>query len=237
VLIDPVSHNTVAVGMIVDVQMPDAGYRITDKKSEKRETRDEIEKIIKGESLINKKERTNRYKQKGCTIWITGLHGIGKNELAYTLERELFDLGAITVLLDGKSIRSGLSRELDYSPADRAENLRRVAHICKLLNDQGIITICSFISPDENIRQQVSEIIGPKRFHLVYLKATLDFAKENDKYGLYALAENGKIEHLAGIDCEYEEPSKPSIVLEAKSKRDYNEKIIHLLEKKEFLSL
>ena len=76
-----------------------------------------------------------------------------KNELAFTLEKELFDAGATVVLLDGSSIRLGLSNELDYSPADRAEHLRRVAHISKLLNDQGIITICSFISPDEKYPQ------------------------------------------------------------------------------------
>ena len=228
VLIDPVSHNTVGVGMILDGQMPDAGYRITDEKSEKRKAKSE--KIIKGESLIHTKERAKRYKQKGCTIWITGLHGIGKNELAYTLEKELFDQGATTVLLDGKSVRSGLSRELDFSPADRAENLRRVAHICKLLNDQGIITICSFISPDESIRQQVSEIIGKDRFHLVYLKSDIDFAKKNDKYGLYALAEEGKIENLPGVDSEYEEPLKPTIVLNADSEEDNMGKIIQLMQ-------
>jgi len=233
VLIDPVSHNTVAVGMISDATASNYELRITDEKSEKREARSE--KILKGESLINQKERTKRYNQKGCTIWITGLHGIGKNELAYTLERELFDLGATTVLLDGKSVRSGLSRELDFSPADRAENLRRVAHICKLLNDQGIITICSFISPDENIRNQVSEIISPERFHLIYLQATLDFAKKNDKYGLYSLADEGKIENLPGVDSEYQEPVKPPILLEAESKEDKTEKIIRFLEKKKII--
>jgi len=227
VLIDPVSNNTVAVGMILDV-MSDTRYAIHDTRYADPGSRIsdlESKRIIKGESLINPKERTKRYKQKGCTIWITGLHGIGKNELAYTLERELFDLGATTVLLDGKSVRSGLSRELDFSPADRAENLRRVAHICKLLNDQGIITICSFISPDENIRHQVSEIIGHSRFHLVYLKATLYFAKKNDKYGLYSLANEGKIENLPGIDSEYQEPSKPAIILQAESKDNKAEKI------------
>ena len=234
VLIDPVSHNTVAVGMILEASSSQFAISYSqEEKSEKRKAKSD--QIIKGESLINQKERTKRYKQKGCTIWITGLHGIGKNELAYTLERELFDMGATSVLLDGKSVRSGLSRELDFSPADRAENLRRVAHICKLLNDQGIITICSFISPDENIRQQVSGIIGPERFHLVYLQATLDFAKKNDKYGLYALAEDGKIENLPGIDSEYEEPVKPAIVLEAESQEDKMEKIVEFLEKKKII--
>jgi bifunctional enzyme CysN/CysC len=78
----------------------------------------------------------------------------------------LFDLGATVVLLDGSSVRSGLNRELDYSPADRAENLRRVAHICKILNDQGIIVIASFISRNDSLRKQIAEIIGKERFHL-----------------------------------------------------------------------
>jgi len=240
VLIDPVSHNTVAVGMILDATASNYELRITndelkDATHDSRLTIHETERIIKGESLIHTKERTKRYKQKGCTIWITGLHGIGKNELAYTLEKELFDQGATTVLLDGKSVRSGLSRELDYSPADRAENLRRVAHICKLLNDQGIITICSFISPDENIRSQVSEIIGPEKFYLVYLQATLDFAKKNDKYGLYSMADEGKIENLPGVDSEYQAPVKPPIILEAESKEDKTKKIIQFLEKKKII--
>jgi len=239
VLIDPVTHNTVAVGMILDV-ISDTRYVIRDERYEDPGSRIsdlESKRIIKGESLIHTNERTKRYKQNGCTIWITGLHGIGKNELAYTLERELFDKGATTVLLDGKSVRSGLSRELDYSPADRAENLRRVAHICKLLNDQGIITICSFISPNENIRQQVSEIIGSERFYLVYLKTTLDFAKKNDKYGLYSLADEGKIENLPGVDSEYQEPFDPTIVLKADSQEDKTKKIVEFLGEQKIVSI
>ena len=139
-------------------------------------------------------------------------------------------MGATTVLLDGKSVRSGVSRELDFSPADRAEHLRRVAHICKLLNDQGIIAICSFVSPDENIRHQVSGIIGDDRFYLVYLKSDLEFARKNDKYGLYALADEGKVEHLPGVDCEFEEPAAPAIVIEAAASGDKTESIIRFLE-------
>ena len=154
ILIDPVTHNTCAVGMIIDRFVGD------DLKMNISEP-DQL-KIIKGESLISKKEREKRHNHKGITIWITGLHGCGKNNLAYSLERRLFDLGATTVLLDGKSTRLGLSRELDFSPADRAENLRRIAHISRLLNDQGIITICSFVSPDDEVRNQVAEVVGQR---------------------------------------------------------------------------
>lgn len=152
IIIDPVSHNTCAVGMIIDkLQDIDLHSRITDR---------EREMIIKGQALISSAERQQKYNQQGATIWITGLHGSGKNNLAYLLERKLFEEGATVILLDGSTIRSGLSKELDYSPADRAEHLRRVAEVCKVLNDQGIIIICSFISPKESIRKQVAEIIN-----------------------------------------------------------------------------
>ncbi len=200
ILIDPVTHNTVAVGMILDkVNSDKLPSRITDK---------DREHIVKSGSLISTHEREKRYGQKAQTIWITGLHGSGKNELAYSLEKELFDQGKTVVVLDGKSVRAGLSRELDYSSADRAEHLRRVAHIARLLNDQGIIVICSFISPKEDIRQQIKEIIGNDRFKLIYMNAEVEFCRKNDKYGLYKLADQGKLSHLAGVDEEYEIPQK-----------------------------
>ncbi|MFP4487951.1 MAG: sulfate adenylyltransferase subunit CysN [Bacteroidales bacterium] len=199
VLIDPLTHNTCAVGMILDKRASD--------KLPSRITDIDKEKIKKGESLISEEERTQRNGHKGSTIWITGLHGSGKNDLAYTLERELFDRGASVVLLDGSTVRSGLSRELDHSPADRAEHLRRVAHIARILNDQGYIVICSFISPTEEIRQQVKEIIGKERFTLVYMDEDIEYCKKN-KPELYHLAEEGKISNIPGMDVYYEPPLK-----------------------------
>ena len=206
ILIDPVTHNTVAVGMILDkVSSNSLPSRITDK---------ERELIVKQGSLISTKEREKRYGQKAQTIWITGLHGSGKNELAYSLEKELFSMDKIVVVLDGKTVRAGLNRELDYSPSDRAEHLRRVAHICKLLNDQGIICIASFISPKEDIRQQVKEIIGKDRFKLIYMNANIEYCRANDKYGLYKLADEGKLSHLAGVDEDYEVPENADVVID-----------------------
>ncbi len=206
ILIDPVTHNTVAVGMILDKVSSDSlPSRITDK---------EREHIVKQGSLISTGEREKRYGQKAQTIWITGLHGSGKNELAYSLEKEFFSMGKIVVVLDGKTVRAGLNHELDYSPADRAEHLRRVAHIARLLNDQGIIVICSFISPKEDIRQQVKEIIGKDRFKLIYMNANIEYCRANDKYGLYKLADEGKLSHLAGVDEDYEVPENEFINVE-----------------------
>jgi bifunctional enzyme CysN/CysC len=202
ILIDPVTNNTCAVGMIIDKLDPkDLPSRIT---SEARV------KIEHGQGLIEKQEYIRRYNQLGSTLWITGLHGSGKNNLAYSLERKLFDLGATVVLIDGFTIRSGLSRELDFSPSDRAEHMRRVAHICRILNDQGIITICSFISPDESIRNQVAKIIGDERFHLIFMDSEIEYCR-NNKPELYNLLDQGKISGLPGVDIPYEKPNSSAI--------------------------
>jgi adenylyl-sulfate kinase len=204
VLINPVTNNTVAVGMIIDkMNTEDLPTRITDTDKKK---------IDKGIGLISEEDYRRRYNQKGETVWISGLHGAGKNALAYSLEKRLFDLGATVVVLDGSTIRSGLSRELDFSPADRAEHLRRVAHIAKILNDQGIIAICSFISPTEDIRNQCAQIIGPQKFHLVHMDATLEFCRQN-KPGLYQKAEEGQTRYLPGVTEEYQNPANPAITL------------------------
>ena len=212
VLIDPVTHHTCAVGMIID--------RFTGNELDLTITGADKEKIVKGESLIKNEERAKYYNQHGVTIWITGLHGSGKNELAYQLERRLFELGATTVLLDGKSSRSGLSRELDFTPSDRAENLRRIAHISKLLNDQGIITICSFVSPDESVRNQVGEIIDKNKFHLVYMDADINFCRNNDEYGLYKKADEGLLKNLPGVDMQFENPENPALIFDPKEKEN-----------------
>jgi adenylyl-sulfate kinase len=197
VLIHPVTNNTVAVGMIID--------KLESKHLPSRISDTDKEEIKKGKSLISTENRQQKLNQKGVTLWFTGLHGSGKNELAFSLEKKLFESGATTVLLDGSSLRSGLNRELDFSPADRAEQLRRVAHICKLLNDQGIITICSFISRNQSLRNQVADIIGKEKFSLFYMNASLEYCKAN-KPELYLKVENGEIENLPGVDLEYEVP-------------------------------
>ena len=208
ILIDPITHNTVAVGMIID--------KLSSKSLPSRITDVDKEKIAKGEPLIKTTEYQEKYNQKGETIWITGLHGSGKNELAFSLERKLFENDAKAVLIDGSSLRSGLNRELDYSPADRAEHVRRVAHICKILNDQGIITICSFISRNNSLREQVAEIIGKERFHMFYMDADLEYCK-NNKPELYEKAEKGLIENLPGVDMEYEKPENAKMNFKPKN--------------------
>jgi bifunctional enzyme CysN/CysC len=220
ILIDPVTHDTCAVGMIID--------RLSGKSLPSRITDVDKENIAKGKSLVTKEERQKKLNQKGETIWITGLHGSGKNELAFSLEKKLFENGATAVLLDGSSLRSGLNRELDFSVADRAEQLRRVAHICKMLNDQGIITICSFISRNNSLREQIAEIIGKDQFHILYMNASLEHCR-NNKPELYEKAERGEIENLPGVDLEYQEPKNPKLVFNPEENEHNLDNILNYL--------
>lgn len=244
ILIDPVSHNTCAVGMIID--------KLEDKHLPSKIVDTDRKKIELGEALISQDERESRYNQKGSTIWITGLHGSGKNNLAYTLERNLFEQGATAVLMEGSTIRAGLSKELDYSPADRAEHLRRVAEVCQILNDQGIIVICSFISPKENIRQQIKEIINggvtsnkykvpsneyqENRFHLIHMDASLEFCK-NHKPEFYEKVKSGQYVHVAGIDEEFEAPINPDLCLTSDDEDANLTKITSYLEQEKIFPI
>jgi bifunctional enzyme CysN/CysC len=221
VLIDPLTHNTVAVGMIIDkVDADELPSRITEM---------DREKMNRGESLISTEEREKRYGQKGHTIWITGLHGSGKRELAYTIEKQLFDEGKTVVVLDGITVRAGLSHELDFSNSDRAEHLRRVAHVCRMLNEQGIITICSFISPKAEIRNQVQEIVGEDRFHVIYMDASLKYCK-NQKPELYQKADSGELEVLPGYTTSYERPENVQMVCSPDTPEQNQKLLMNYLE-------
>ncbi|MCF7944983.1 MAG: adenylyl-sulfate kinase [Spirochaetia bacterium] len=220
-LIDPVTHNTAAVGMIIDrMESDDLPSRISDA---------DWGRLADGGSLVGAGERVRRWGQRGATVWVTGLHGSGKKRLVYGLERHLFDLGAACVVLDGGAIRSGLSRELDFSAADRAEHLRRVAHICRLLNEQGLIVLCSFISPAEDIRRQVRGIIGEEEFRLVYMDAGVEYCRGAAGDDLYQRAEEGRIEDMPGVDSRYDVPQAPALVIKP-AERPIDEQISTVLD-------
>jgi len=106
-----------------------------------------------------------------------------------------------------------LSRELDFDVADRAEHLRRVAETARLLNANGIIALCAFLSPNADLRRQVAEIIGPERFLEVHVDAPLAWCETRDRSGVYQAAREGRISRLAGFDLPYEPPVAPALHL------------------------
>jgi len=141
------------------------------------------------------------------TIWFTGLSGAGKSTLAEQLHSTLSNQGHAVVILDGDIVRKGVSNDLGFDAASRTENLRRIAHIAKLLNDQGLHVICATISPLESDRALAQTIIGPDAYVEIYVSTPLEICEQRDPKGLYKLARSGKIEHFTGISAPYEIPS------------------------------
>jgi bifunctional enzyme CysN/CysC len=158
-------------------------------------------------------QRELRNGHSGCVIWFTGLSGSGKSTIAAELERELFNLGRRTCILDGDNIRHGLCSDLGFSPTDRTENIRRVGQVARLFADTGTICITAFISPYRADRNLVRAIAPAGRFIEVYLNAPLEVCEQRDSKGLYARARAGELKEFTGISAPYEEPLKPEIEL------------------------
>lgn len=155
-------------------------------------------------------EKEKGLNQKGIVIWMVGLSGSGKSTLATGLENLLHHDGFHTMLLDGDNLRSGINSNLGFSEEERIENIRRAAEISKLFALNGTVTICSLISPTENIRKMAAEIIGEK-YCEVFINCPLKVCEARDVKGLYAKARRGEIRNFTGIDSPFEIPKSPSI--------------------------
>jgi len=178
---------------------------------------------------ISQKDRENIKGQKAFTIWMSGLSGSGKSTIANTLEVSLHSKNYHTYILDGDNTRLGINKDLGFSEEDRIENIRRVSEICKLMNDAGIIVICSFISPFKKNRQQAREIIGEDRFVEVFIDTDLSTCEMRDPKGLYKKARLGEIKDFTGISSPFEVPEN-CIVLKNNDPKDLDINVINLIE-------
>jgi bifunctional enzyme CysN/CysC len=207
ILIHPITNGTVAAGMIIEREPEDQlPARVAPAPKEKSILRHH-------DSRVSTPDRARRLGQKPVTLWMSGLMASGKTEIVYALEKRLFELGAVTVVLDGANMRLGVNRELDFTALGRAEHLRRAAEIALLLNESGIITICGFVSPTESIRAQVAEIIGRERFVEIHVDAPLEWCENRDTSGIYRRARAGEIPHVPGINAPYDPPTHPALRL------------------------
>jgi adenylylsulfate kinase len=150
------------------------------------------------------------------TIWMTGLPCSGKTTLAKRLKEELDNRGYKTVHLDADDIRNKLNADLGFSPEDRKENLRRVAHVSKLFNDSGNFVISSFVCPTNEYRKMVKEIVG--NFKLVFVKCSLKTCEERDVKGMYKKARSGQLKDFTGISAPFEEPSDADVIVDTERK-------------------
>ena len=153
-------------------------------------------------------------KQKALAVWITGLPSSGKTTLAIAVSEILSEIGFFCQVLDGDMLRRGLNNNLGFSMDDRFENIRRASEVCKILLNNGIITLCSFISPTIIIRETARQIIGRKDFVEIWLNTPLNVCEASDTHGLYKKARAGLIPDLTGISSEYENPVSPDLVID-----------------------
>lgn len=182
------------------------------------------------ETILQKSEKEKLLNQKAVVIWMVGLSGSGKSTLARALENSLYEKGYLTKLLDGDNLRSGLNKNLSFSAEDRAENIRRATETAKLFLDCGVITICSFISPTEDIRKRAKEIIGSDNFVEVFINCPFDECAKRDVKGLYKKALAGQIKNFTGLDAPFDAPQSPDI--EIRTDQMPIEKSLKILEEK-----
>lgn len=174
---------------------------------------------------------------KSPVLWLTGLSGSGKSTIANLLQYELIKRKIHCHVLDGDNIRWGLNKDLGFTNNDRRENIRRVAEVAKQFSSAGILTVCSFISPTQKIRNLAKDIIGEDDFIEIFVDTPLEICEKRDPKGLYKKARKGEIKNFTGVSAPYEKPKKPKIVLKpAKFKLEESVQIVmKYLENKQLI--
>ena len=207
IMIDPATNMTVAAGMVIE---RGRGRKMSSPES------------VEPASAVNihpqdgdavRLDRQHLLHQSPATVWLTGLSGSGKSSIAFALEKRLIAAGHLCYVLDGDNVRTGLNKDLGFSPEERRENIRRVAEVARLFNEAGLIVIVSFISPYREDREEARGIIGTERFLEIYVDAPLDVCEKRDPKGLYKKARSAVISDFTGVSAPYEFPEHPMLVL------------------------
>jgi bifunctional enzyme CysN/CysC len=201
ILIDEATNGTVGAGMIMEAHMD----------------RPEVERAdVTWDAIrLARSARWALVGQRGATVWLTGLPASGKSTIAGALEERLAHDGYRAYRLDGDNLRHGLNSDLSFEPGDRAENIRRIAHVASLFADSGTIAIVSVISPyalDRQLARDVHER-SELEFLEVFVDTPLDECERRDPKGLYARARAGQVHGFTGIDAPYETPREPDVAL------------------------
>ena len=196
IIVDRLSNVTVGAGMIDDELQP-------------RREPHESHKII-----VTKEERAARYGQKPATIMFVGGSGSGKSTLAHGLERKLFDRGLVSTVLDEKTMRLGISKDLPHDNEGRAENLRRGAYMAKFLNDSGVICCASFVATDGDSREHAISVIGKENCHIVYLNPAMKNCIQRDPSGLCAAAQGTESADITELPFPYGAPEVTLVELD-----------------------
>lgn len=203
ILIDRLSFRTVGAGMI-------------------RHSLRRGENVVSQKYEVNKAARALQKNQKAQVIWLTGLSGSGKSTVANGVEKRLHALGMHPYVLDGDNLRMGLNSDLGFTPEDRAENVRRISEVAKVLVDAGLIVLVAVISPFEADRQQARSLFDEGEFLEVYVDTPVEVCVDRDPKGLYKKASKGEIPNFTGIGQNYEVPKNPDLHLKGDADLDEN---------------
>jgi bifunctional enzyme CysN/CysC len=194
ILIDRYTNATVGAGMI------DHGLR-------------RAANIHRQALLVGREDREQLNGHKPAVLWFTGLSGSGKSTIANLVERQLYERGVRTFLLDGDNVRHGLNRDLGFTDAERVENIRRVGEVSKLFVEAGSIVLSSFISPFRDERRMVREMFSADEFLEIFIDTPIEDCIARDPKGLYAKALDGQIANFTGISSPYEAPEAAELVI------------------------
>lgn len=190
--------------------------------------------IIRHEYAVTRQDREQAHNHGAFVLWFTGLSGSGKSTIANAVEQELFKKGLKTYTLDGDNIRSGINKDLGFTPEGRTENLRRIAEIAKLFVDAGTITLAAFIAPMQKDRAMIQEIVGEDSYFEIFIDTPLEICEKRDPKGLYKKARAGEIKYFTGIDAPYEPPLNPDLYIQTtgNSLESCVKKVITFVEQK-----
>ncbi len=193
-LVDRVTADTVAAGMV--------------RHAMRRSTN-----VKRHDYAVDHAARTLLMGHDAKVVWLTGLSGAGKSTIADAAVRKLHALGVHTYVLDGDNVRHGLNKDLGFTPEDRAENVRRVAEVARLMRDSGLVVFVALVSPFAADRRAAKDLFAPGEFLEVYVDTPLDVVQQRDTKGLYAKAAAGSIPNMTGVGQEYEVPHAPDVTL------------------------
>jgi len=211
IVIDEATNETVAAGVVLDTEVEDP--TLTDEKTERSPN------VRWQGSKMTRERRWRELGHGGATLWFTGLPGAGKSTVASAVEERLIEAGLPAFLLDGDNLRHGLNGDLGFDERARSENVRRTAHVARLIAESGTIALVSLVSPYEADRQAAGALHAADdlAFLEIFVDAPLELCEQRDPKGLYARARSGELESMTGVGAPYERPSEPDLVLGSSS--------------------
>jgi bifunctional enzyme CysN/CysC len=210
IVIDETTNETVAAGVILDTEVEAGAGSVSEKTERSPNVRWQGTRMTRG-------RRWQTLGHTGATVWFTGLPGAGKSTVAAGVEERLIAAGQPAFLLDGDNLRHGLNGDLGFDEQARSENVRRTAHVARLLAESGTIALVSLVSPYAADRETAAGLHAADElpFLEVFVDAPLEVCERRDPKGLYARARAGELAGLTGVGAPYERPASPDLVLDA----------------------